>query len=73
MFKAYIKARGHRKKKGAAFKTYREMAADFHGHLAPSTVLKWMRMYYPSIYKAIGQREPKGQYNGTYRMTPTER
>ena len=21
-------------------------------------------MYYPSIYKAIGQREPKGQYNG---------
>jgi hypothetical protein len=60
MFKAYIKAGGHRKKKGGVFKTYREMAADFHGHLAASTVLKWIRSYYPSIYKAIGQRESKG-------------
>jgi hypothetical protein len=63
MFKAYIKAGGHRKKRRGAFKTYREMASDFHGHLAHSTILKWMKKYYPSIYNAIGQREPKGEAN----------
>lgn len=61
MFKAYIAAGGHRKKRRGAFKTYREMASNFHGHLAASTVLKWMRKHYPSIYSAIGQRE----FNGT--------
>jgi hypothetical protein len=61
MFKAYIAAGGHRKKRRGAFKTYREMASDFHGHLAASTVLKWIKSYYPSIYSAMGQRE----FNGT--------
>lgn len=60
MFRAYIAARGHRRKRRGAFKTYREMAADFHGHLAHSTILKWIKSYYPSIYSAIGQREPNG-------------
>lgn len=64
MFKAYIAAGGHRKKKRGAFKTYREMAEDFHGHLAHSTVLKWMKSYYPSIHKAIGQRELRGEGRG---------
>jgi hypothetical protein len=64
MFKAYISAGGHRKKKRGAFKTYREMAEDFHGHLAHSTVLKWMKRYYPSIHKAIGQRELRGEGRG---------
>ncbi len=64
MFKAYISAGGHRKKKRGAFKTYREMAEDFHGHLAHSTVLKWMKRHYPSIHTAIGQRELGGEGRG---------
>jgi hypothetical protein len=52
-FRAYVKARQHRKGRGNAVKSAREMAKDLNGVVTRHTLPVWMAADFPAIYAAM--------------------
>lgn len=53
VFRAYVKAKRHRKGRGKALKSAREMAKDLNGIVSRHQLPKWMQSDFPAIYAAM--------------------
>ncbi|MGR9206990.1 hypothetical protein ACU8OG_24110 [Rhizobium leguminosarum] len=53
VFQAYVKAGRHRKGRGTAVKSAREMEKDLNGIVSRHQLPKWMRSDFPAIYAAM--------------------
>ena len=59
MFRAFVKAKQHRKPNGR-LKSYREIAAEIGGTKSHNTINNWMREDYPAIARAMGGADGPG-------------
>ena len=55
VFKSYMKSKNNMK--GKRYKSYREIAADFHGLCAHNTFRNWMKKDFPSVFKAMSSSD----------------
>ncbi|TCA33680.1 hypothetical protein E0H70_08160 [Rhizobium leguminosarum bv. viciae] len=53
VFQAYVRAKRHRKGRGSAVKSAREMEKDLNGIVSRHQLPKWMRSDFPAIYAAM--------------------
>ncbi len=53
VFKAYIRSKSNREKK--RYKSYREIAEDFHNCYAHNTIRNWMKADFPAVFKAMSK------------------
>lgn len=67
VFRAYVKARQHYKRRGA-LKSYRDIALELGGTRSYSTIRNWMLADFPKIAKKMGGTEGRGE-GGLYPTT----
>lgn len=53
VFRAYVRAKKHRKGRGSAVKSAREMEKDLNGIVSRHQLPKWMRSDFPAIFAAM--------------------
>lgn len=70
VFKAYIRAGKHMKHRDR-IKSYREMASDLNGACSYGSVRNWMKRFYPSIFRKMGDQDNPPHGNGNNKRIRT--
>ena len=64
VFRAYVQAGQHRKKRG--YKSYREISMELQGLAAHTTIRYWMKAHFPGIAGRMGNSATQGNASADY-------